>query len=210
MPALTGEVVYLYAYDVANEVRAGKIHDILSKKPFPFEIQTDRTFPKDVPLYKPLTIEPPLALRLTPSVPGGSGEQVRILVRVYEVGVVALDLRVPFAVEELEDLHSYHDAKLDDGRTLDEAAHALCQQVYQSLLEFLVKSAPPGTPEAYTAFCVTGGDAVRDAEHWLTDKRRSVAGLLSATPPEELSEAQVHEVLRLQCSFTKKDVVVVD
>jgi len=61
---MKGEVVYLYAFDVANEIITVRVEEILSEKPFPFEIRMDRTLPKDMPLYKPLAIEPrPLATR---------------------------------------------------------------------------------------------------------------------------------------------------
>ena len=56
---MKGEVVYLYAFDVANEIITPRVQEILSEKPFPFEIRMDRTLPKDMPLYKPLAIEPP-------------------------------------------------------------------------------------------------------------------------------------------------------
>lgn len=56
---MKGEVVYLYAFDVANEIVTSRIQEILASKPVPFEIRTDHTFPKDVPIYKPLAIEPP-------------------------------------------------------------------------------------------------------------------------------------------------------
>ena len=55
---MKGEVVYLYAFDVANEIITPRVQEILSEKPFPFEIRMDRTLPKDMPLYKPLAIEP--------------------------------------------------------------------------------------------------------------------------------------------------------
>ena len=47
---MKGEVVYLYAFDVANEIITPRVQEILSEKPFPFEIRMDRTLPKDVPL----------------------------------------------------------------------------------------------------------------------------------------------------------------
>ena len=43
--ALKGEVVYLYAFDVANEIITQRVQEILSEKPFPFEIRMDRTLP---------------------------------------------------------------------------------------------------------------------------------------------------------------------
>ena len=79
---MKGEVIYLYAFDVANEITTARVQEVLSEKPFPFEIRMDRTLPKDMPLYKPLAIEPPpLAARLL-------GSRVRLLIRIYDVGVV--------------------------------------------------------------------------------------------------------------------------
>lgn len=42
---MKGEVVYLNAFDVANEIVTDKVQEILASKPVPFEIRTDYTFP---------------------------------------------------------------------------------------------------------------------------------------------------------------------
>src|SRR5208337_4650389 len=49
-----------------------------------------------------------------------------------------------------------------------------------------------------------------DANAWLVDNRRAVAGLLTETTPDKLSEAQVNEVLRIQRSFENTDLAVID
>src|SRR5262252_4900754 len=118
--ALKGEVVYLYAFDVANEILTPRVQEILSEKPFPFEIRMDRTLPKDVPLYKPLAIEPrPLAARL-------QGQPVRLLIRVYDVGVVTVMMRVAFAAGALTELLPLHNPRLESGESLDAIASKLC------------------------------------------------------------------------------------
>src|SRR5271169_1559371 len=110
---MNGEVVYLYAFDVANEILTPRVQEILSEKPFPFEIRMDRTLPKDMPLYKPLAIEPSaLATQL-------NGAPVRLLIRIYDVGVVTVMMRVSFAADKLGDLMSFHNPKLENGLTLD-------------------------------------------------------------------------------------------
>ncbi len=201
---MQGEVVYLYAFDVANEIVTARVQEILSKKPFPFEIRLDRITPKDVPFYKPLAIAPPaLDSRL-------GGETVWPQIRVYEVGVVTVALRVAFAVENLLDLLPLHNPKLDDGQSLDQVARRFCIEVCQSLKDSLVRAAPPTEPEAYTVFCVTAMAGVTDVNTWLTEQRRNVAGLLAETDPQNLSEAQVTESLRLQRSFEKTDLAVLD
>src|SRR5579862_3621505 len=95
---MKGEVVYLYAFDVANEIITSRVQEILSEKPFPFEIRKDRTLPKDMPLYRPLAIEPP------PLKEPLYGAPVHLLIRIYNVGVVTIMMRAAFDTEKLGDL----------------------------------------------------------------------------------------------------------
>lgn len=201
---MKGEVVYLYAFDVANEILTAKVQEILSKKPFPFEVQTDRAFPKDVPLYKPLAIEPPPLPALL------GGQPVQLLIRVYEVGVVTIAMRVRFECERLLDLLPFHHPVLDDKRSFNQVARDYCTEVCKSLRDFMVRSSPPTEPEAYTVFCLTDLPGVEDVNSWLDQERRTVAGVLAESDPRCLSEAQVTEVLRLQRSFGNTDLVVID
>jgi hypothetical protein len=201
---MKGEVVYLYAFDVANEIVTAKVQEILSKKPVPFGIRIDRTFPKDVAIYRPLAIEFPSATATM------HGQPVSVSVRVYGVGVITVLMRLPCVCTTLVDLLPYHNPRFDDGRPFDVVASELCVQVREGLKEFLVRSSPPSVPEAYTAFCLTELDGVDDATRWLNQERHNVAGLLTETDPARLSDAQVNEVFRVQRSFEKSDLVVID
>jgi hypothetical protein len=201
---MKGEVVYLYAFDVANEIITSRVQEILSEKPFPFEIRMDRTLPKDMPLYKPLAIEPSaLPARL-------NGAPVRLLIRIYDVGVVTVMMRVAFETNALGDLMPFHNPKLQDGLTLDAVAMNFCVKVCDNLKDSIVGRAEFPPPEAYTVFCLTDLDGVKDANVWLAEQRRAVAGLLTETAAEKLSEAQVSEVLRIQRSFENTDLAVID
>src|SRR6476646_8664213 len=141
---MKGEVVYLYAFDVANEIITARVQEILSEKPFPFEIRMDRTLPKDMPLYKPLAIEPP-------PLPGRlHGAPVRLLIRIYDVGVVTVMMRVAFDSDSFEELMPFHNPKLEDGRTLDAVALKLCVQVSEGLKDLMVGRTEALLPEAYT------------------------------------------------------------
>jgi hypothetical protein len=201
---MKGEVIYLYAFDVANEISTSRVREVLSEKPFPFEIRMDRTLPKDMPLYKPLAIEPhPLPTCLL-------GSPVRLLIRIYDVGVVTVMMRAAFEVAALGDLMSFHNPKLENGDLPADEAAKLCAQVCDGIEDMMTGRSPFPAPEAYTVFCFTGLDAAADANLWLAENRRAVAGLLSETPAEKLSEAQVNEVLRIQRSFENTDLVVID
>ncbi|HEV3143268.1 MAG TPA: hypothetical protein VGZ47_05215 [Gemmataceae bacterium] len=200
---MKAEVVYLFAFDVANEIATEKIQSVLSEQPQPFDIQTDHTFPRDVPLHKPLTVEPKLTATL-------NGRALRAVVRIYEVGAITIALRVALEAVNLRDLLPFHKPQLGDDLILDALARRLCGQVRESLQDLLINPAPTSEPEAYTAFCITEMEGVNDVNAWLTEHRREVAGLLTETAPERLSEAQIGEVLRLQRSFENCDVVVID
>lgn len=200
---MKGEIVYLYAFDVANEIETARVREILSSKPFPFAIKTDRTFPRDVPLYQPLAIEAAAPAAL-------GGRAVRFLIRLYEVGVITVAVRVDFVCDRLLDLLPFHQPKLDDGQAVDAVARGLCTEVCRSLQPYLVRSSPPSEPEAYTVFCLTDLGGPADVPRWLAEERRAVAGLLTETAAERLSDAQVNEVLRLQRSFETGDAVVID
>lgn len=202
---MKGQVVYLYAFDVANEIATSRVPEILSKKPLPFEIRMDRTIPKDVPLYKPLSIE------LPPPEDTLQGRPVSSMIRVYDVGVVSILLRTPFEARSLTDLIPYHNPVLGNGKPLDVYAQELCEQVCRSLKDYMVRGTlKPEPPEAYTAFCLTDIDHVSDVSRWMTEERRGIAGLLSETEPDRLSEAQVSEVMRITRSFENTDLTVID
>jgi hypothetical protein len=202
---MKGEVIYLYAFDVANEIVTPRVREILSEKPFPFEIRKDRTLPKDMPLYKPLAIEPhPLKAHLY-------GIPVRLLIRIYDVGVVTVMMRVAVETKVLGDLMRFHNPKLEDGLTLDKVAGSFCAKVCDSLQDSVVgRTEFPPPPEAYTVFCLTDLGGLSDVNAWLNEQRVEVAGLLTETAPDKLSDTQVNEVLRIQRSFEKTDLVVID
>jgi hypothetical protein len=201
--AMKGEVVYLYAFDVANEIVTARVGEVLSTKPFPFTIRGGRAQPRYAPLYRPLAVEPP-----PPSSPLG-GRTVRLLVRVYEVGVVTVAMRAAFEAGGLLELLPLHRPVLEDGRPLDRVARELCAEVCRDLRDAMVRASSAPEPEAYTAFCLTELEGVEDVNDWLRAERRAVAGLLTETDPARLSEVQVGEELRVQRSYEKTDLTVV-
>ena len=165
----------------------------------------DRTLPKDMPLYRPLAIEPPpLTARLW-------GTPVRLVIRVYDVGVVTVMMRAAFDARTLADLLPFHNPKLENGENLDTVASRLCAEVCSSLKDLIVgRTEFPAPPEAYTVFCLTRIDGTKDVTRWLNEHRREVAGLLTETAADQLSECQIGEVLRIQRSFETTDLAVID
>ena len=200
---MQGEVVYLYAFDVANEIATASVKEILGQPPTPLDIRSDSTYPKDVPLYKPLSVS-------LPAFQSQLGGPVRIVVHVFDVGVVNVSMRVAFDVPALADLIPYHNPLLASGESFDQAAHRICIDVCRSLRGHLVRGGEPTLPEAYTIFCLTDLGSETDAGAWFARERRSVAGLLTETPPDRLSDAQVDETLRIARSFARGDLAIID
>jgi hypothetical protein len=200
---MKGEVVYLYAFDVANEIATAQVQEILSRKPVPFAVRTDRALPKSVPLYRPLAIEPAL------TVPMG-GRPVRMLVRVYDVGVITVALRMAVEADGIGELLPLHQPAFDNGQTFAEEATAVCAEVVRELRDLMRGQSPPTEPEAYTVFCLTDLGGETDACRWLEANKQAVAGLLAESPGDRLSDDQVSETLRLRRSFERGDLVVID
>lgn len=200
---MRGEAVYFYAFDVANEIAAREVRQILSTPTAPFEPRAAHSFPRDSPFYRALTVEPTREARLC-------GLPLRIVVRVYEVGVVSISMHAPFDIDSLDELRPYHRPVLESGDSLDQLARGLCAEVCASLGESLIRSSVPSQPEAYTVFCLAELDGPATAEAWLAPRRRDVATLLAEHPNGDLSDQQVDESLRIRRSFSQRDLVVID
>ncbi|MFO0903083.1 MAG: hypothetical protein U0939_08800 [Pirellulales bacterium] len=199
---MRGEVVYLYAFDVANEIVTRDVRNILGLATTVFEPRAAHTLPRDLPLYRALTatLERDLTVNERRAV---------VRVRVYEVGVVAISIAVAVDASSLSELASWHHPRLRDGGSLDAWTRDLCGEVCASLGPALLRSSVPSQPEAYTVFCLAEVDAV-DAAVWFDRERRAIAGLLAQADPQALSEPQIDESLRIHRSYTRGDFVVVD
>lgn len=202
---LRGEVCYLYAFDVADEIRTAGITSILSTEATPLQIQIDKNLPKSFHYYRPLTIASSLRSWKI------GGTPLQTLVRVYDVGVVSIVVFRPFQGESLKSLIPMHHPVLESGQSLDEAALELCREILKNLSQYLVRGVPKlEVPEAYTVFCLYGIEGVDATEPWISSRRAEVAGLLSETDPAWLSAEQVEETFRHRVQFDRDDLTVVD
>lgn len=201
---MKGEVVYHFAFDIANEVLLENMRDGLGERVTPFEPRTKYAAPRGVTLHRPLSI----ALRNSGATL--AGKPVQLDVHVYEFGAVAIIIRTTFDVETLADLAKLHDLTLEDGRRLEQFAENVCVDVCNDISLWLVRPSQPPEPEAYTVFCVYDLGGESDVECWLSEHRRDVTGVLSNLQPDCLSSAQIDEVFRYHRSLQKTDAVVLD
>ena len=198
-----GGVVYLYAFDVGSEVVTTRV-DPAAAGPAVGDVRRKPAGPKDAPAARPLTIDLTSAAMTVAGLPAESA------VRVYEVGVVTVSVRVSGVSGALADWRAFHRPTTADGRPLAGTAGDLCRRACARLGPALRDHAGVGEPEAYTAFCLTDLGDEPDAGRWLGANRRAVAGLLNDLDPDRLSEDQLAETFRHQRSFAAGDLVVPD
>ncbi|MFM8273308.1 MAG: hypothetical protein ACKODX_13415, partial [Gemmata sp.] len=96
------------------------------------------------------------------------------------------------------------------GRPLAALAREQRDEVCRALGDALVRANAAAEPEAYTVFALSHLGGETDANRWLGAHTRALAGLLTDTPADRLSGAQVAEVLRLRRSYENSDLVVID
>jgi len=203
---MKGTVVYLYAFDLANEIRTSQVREVLSEKPFPFQIRVGATAPKDVPIYAPLTI----SLKPLEVVSNVGPLTIKPFVKVFDVGAISISYEVPFEKASLFDLVPYHQLQIGSD-PLAAMVEKLAAQVAKSLAPFMVKPNPERPPiEAYTSFCISdiGGGAVAD---WIRASRVEIACLLNEEQqPDRLADRQVDETLSHSLAYTRDDYTVID
>jgi len=212
-PPYRGEVVYIYAYDIAYDIKNEPVEKVLGQSTKDYLVGPSKRIPKQMFFYRPRVAEfapEKRALRT------GQTLEIKKSVKIFGVGAMTIQVRVPFVVDRLEDLVGYHDLKFAE-RCLDEEVAEFAENVRKDLAPYCVRPVPALLQaEAYTVFClaclpgVAEGQGVR-AENWLTANRRRVAALLMQEDnTEALSEQEVSESTGLYLSYYGDDLVVVD
>lgn len=207
-----GEVVYIYAYDIAYDIKNEPVENILTQPTRDYLVGPSKRIPKQMFFYRPRIADFAPQKRMLRS---GESLEIRKSVKIFGVGAMTVQVRVPFEVERLEDLVGYHDLKFAQ-RGLEEEVAEFAESVRKDLAPYCVRPVPAlMQAEAYTVFCLAGlpgveGQGVR-AEDWLTANRRRVAALLMQEEnAEALSEQEVRESTELYLSYYGDDLVVVD
>jgi len=208
----TGEVVYIYAYDVAYEMSREPVTQLFGQVVKPFEFDKSKRTPKRLFFHRPQTIVLPPVQRQGPE---GSIWIDRV-VKVLPVGAISLTVRVPFEVDRIEDLVVYHDLQFKTGALNDEVRH-LAEEVRRELEPYYIRPVPHLVDEeAYTVFCVeaplTSDEGLPiGAESWLQAHRRQVAALLTQeSNVADLSRQEADESTGRYLSYYQNDLVVVD
>src|SRR5215217_4766910 len=111
---LSGEVVYLYAFDIAYELNRLPVRELLGQPVGQFVVDTSKRAPRQMSFYRPEMIRLPPLERLGP----GGRVWIERTVKFLPVGAISITVRVPFQVGRVEDLVPYHDLRFTDGTYL--------------------------------------------------------------------------------------------
>ena len=208
----TGEVVYIYAFDVAYDMTRQPVRELLGQPVAQFVVDASKRSPRHLFFYRPQMVRLPPLERIGP----GGPMRIERVVKLLPVGAISITVRVPFNVERVEDLVGYHDLQFSNGALHDEVRR-LAEEVRRELAPHYIKPIPQlADEEAYTVFCIesplVAGDGARlNAEQWWRANRRAVASLLTQEPDiDHLSKQEADESTGRYLSYYEHDLVVID
>lgn len=208
---LKGEVVYLYAFDIAYEMHREPVREILGQPVARFSMDVSRPGPKRLLFHQPDIVHLPVQERLGP----GGMVRVETSIKLLSIGAISIAIRVPFDVARLEDLGVYHDPRFSNGLLHDEARR-LAEEVRRSLGPHIARPIEElANEEAYTVFCLhapvlSEAGAPLRAEVWLDNNRRAVAALLTQESGARLSRQEMMESTSRHLSYYEDDLLVID
>src|SRR5437867_6029119 len=208
----TGEVVYIYAFDVAYDMVRRPVRELLGQPVAQFVVDSSKRSPRQLFFYRPQMVRLPPLERIGPHGP----VRVERVIKLLPVGAISITMRVPFEVQRVEDLVVYHDLQFSNG-SLHEEVRRLAEEVRRELASHFIRPVPHlAEEEAYTVFCIespllTEDGAPLRAENWLRANRREVASLLTQEPDiDHLSKQEADESTGRFLSYYEHDLAVID
>ncbi len=215
---MTGDVVYLYAYDIAYEANLAEIEKKMLGAVERFRLGHLKDAPRDFPLYRSLVLQTE-DVRLE----GPHGRvTLSTTIKLFSVGAISVNVRVPVSCQCITDLVAFRDLRFKDDTTLDERVRDIVQRLLETVRPQLdTPVATLALPEVYTIFCIdtplTETPAAADAsssepmEEWLRRNAREVAAVLDGeTDAARLSDQEVQDTMKYKYSYYQHDLAVLD
>ncbi|HTL52903.1 MAG TPA: hypothetical protein VL860_10040, partial [Planctomycetota bacterium] len=207
---LRGEIVFQRIFDLGGTLDMVEARAALGTLVDSAPVEATRARPEYVSFAAPVPLTlAPLGLTITLE----DGSPVFAAARLYEVGALAVSLRVAIKGEVIADLAAYPKQNL-----LINGQVARRAEVFLAIAEKIrpiVRPAldeifdVPVEPEPYSAFCLT--EVTGGAEQvWKWERNRIAALLVGETHPERLTDEEVSELLKNWSHYYQDDLLVAD
>lgn len=207
-----GEVVYIYAFDIAYELDCARLKTLLGQPISEFGIDISRRSPRQLLLHRSLMVRLPPIERIGPQ----GLVQIARNVKLFQIGAISVTIRVPFSVDHFSELVNYHDLEFKSGSLYDEVKE-LANQIHNELKPYLTRPVSKlQDEEAYTVFCINTPllDSQMQpvsSEVWFKSHRRQIASLLTQeTDQSILSKQESDESTARYLTYYENDLVVID
>src|SRR5437763_10331114 len=129
-----GEVVYIYAFDVAYEMTRQPVTELLGQPVAQFSVDASKRSPRHLFFFRPQMVRLPPLERIGPN----GAVRVERVIKLLPVGAVSITVRIPFDVRQIEDLVAYHDLQFSNGSLHDEVRR-LAEEVRRELAPYFIR-----------------------------------------------------------------------
>src|SRR5689334_2362032 len=169
----SGEVVYIYAFDMAYETKRQPVRELLGQPVAQSVVDSSKRSPRHLFFYRPQMVRLPPQERIGPRGP----MRMERVIKILPVGAISITVRVPFSAQQIEDLVVFHDLQFSNG-SLHEEVRRCAEEVRRELEPYFIRPVPAlADEEAYTVFCIEAPLLAEDgselrAENWLKTNRR--------------------------------------
>jgi hypothetical protein len=209
---LRGEVVYVYAFDVAYDMKRQRLRELFGQAAQEFAIGQSRRSPKQWFFYRPDMVCLPTVERQTARGP----MHISRTVKVFNIGAISIQMRVPFEVDGIADLLPVHQL-LSEDESLRTEVRGLAEEARQQLEPFCIRPVSQlGEGEDYTVVCLHEAPVVPDgsgnrAADWLSANRREIGALLAQEQDAaQLSDQEIDESIGRYLTYYSSDLAVVN
>src|SRR5438445_419465 len=131
----TGEIVYIYAFDIAYELLRQPLKTLLGQPVAQFAVDASKRSPRQVFFHRAQMIRLPPLERFGPFGP----TRIERSVKVLPVGAISITVRVPFRVDHIADLVSFHDLRFTNGVHLYDDVRQLAEDVRRELAPYCIR-----------------------------------------------------------------------
>jgi hypothetical protein len=206
----SGQVIYMCAFDIAYEMKRQPLVSLLGSSVQDYSLGPSKRNPKRLFFYRPQMFVLPDKEYII----NGKPVIARRSVKVFNVGAISIQIRIPFEVAGLEELVPFHDIELSGASIKDEMTR-LAEEVCLELKPYCIRQVSNlNQAEDYTVFCLDQLPAIPDgstAEDWLKKNRLKIAGLLTEEQDAaNLSKQEASESTEQYLSYYTNDLVVID